>query len=839
MSEELLQGKELQVEIIDEMQKAYLEYSMSVIVGRALPDVRDGLKPVHRRILYTMHENSLTPDKPYRKCADTVGSVLGRYHPHGDTSVYDAMVRMAQDFSLRYMLIDGHGNFGSIDGYPAAAYRYTESRLSKISLEMLRDIDKDTVDMQSNYDDRLKEPTVLPARIPALLVNGSQGIAVGMATNIPPHNLGEIIDGVCYVIDHPDCEVNELFEFIKGPDFPTGGIIMGRSGIKAAYTTGRGRIVVRGRTEIEEYRTGAYRIIITEIPYMVNKLEMVKAIADMVREKRIEGIDDIVDHSSRQGMRVVIDLKKDVSPQVILNQLYQNTQLQSTFGVIMLAIVDGEPKVLNLKEILVNYINFQCDIVKRRTRFDLKKAQERAHILEALKVALDFIDEVVNIIKTSKNIQESKERLTQRFGFDDAQTTAIVQMRLGQLTGLEKSKILDELDSLHLKIADYLDILAHEERVLHIVKDEQLAVRDRFNDDRRTEISAVSGEVDIEDLIPVEESVITLTKMGYVKRLAADNFEAQHRGGRGVKGLTTREEDIAEYMLSCSSHDYILFFSTKGKVYRLKSYEIPEGSRQSKGLNIINLLPIEQGEKITAMLHIADFDETKNLLMLTKKGLIKHIPLNAYNTARKGGIIAMGLTEGDELRFVKLTNGDDEAIVATKKGKAIRFAESDVRFTGRLSQGVRSVNLKDDDETVGLAIVSEGDEILTVTETGYGRRSSTDDYRLQNRGGQGVINYRTESFGNVAAVMTVKEGLDAIMIADNGIVIRIPVDNISSFNRPSKGVRVMKLNGDAKISTVTLTEHIDEKPETEEINEADSAGSTETSDESGAQTSDN
>ncbi|MGN1080576.1 MAG: DNA gyrase subunit A [Acutalibacteraceae bacterium] len=835
MSEELIQGKELQVEIIDEMQKAYLEYSMSVIVGRALPDVRDGLKPVHRRILYTMHENGLTPDKPYRKCADTVGSVLGRYHPHGDASVYDALVRMAQDFSLRYMFIDGHGNFGSVDGYPAAAYRYTESRLSKIALEMLRDIDKDTVDMQSNYDDRLKEPTVLPSRIPSLLVNGSQGIAVGMATNIPPHNLGEVIDGMCYLIDHPDCEISELFEFIKGPDFPTGGIIMGRSGIKSAYTTGRGKIVVRGRTEIEEYRSGAYRIVITEIPYMVNKLEMVKTMADLVKDKRIEGIDDIVDHSSRAGMRVVIDLKKDVNPQIILNQLYQNTQLQSSFGVIMLAIVNGEPKVLNLKEVLQHYIDFQCEIVTRRTRFDLKKAQERAHILEALKVALDFIDEVISIIRTSKTVQESKDRLSERFDFDDEQTTAIVQMRLGQLTGLEKSKIIDELDALHAKIADYKDILSHEERVLQIVKDEELAIRDRFSDDRRTEISAVCGEVDVEDLIPVEECVLTLTKMGYIKRLTADSFEAQNRGGRGVKGLTTREEDYPEYMFGCSSHDYILFFSTKGKVYRLKAYEIPEGSRQARGLNIINLLPIEQGEKITAMLHIKEFDENKNLLMVTKNGLVKRIGLNAYNTARKGGIIALGLTEGDELRFVRLTEGNDEAIVATKKGKAIRFAETDVRITGRLSQGVRSVNMKDGDEVVGTVIVSDGDQILTVTETGYGRRSSAEDYRLQNRGGQGVMNYRTDLYGNVAAVMAVKPGLDAIMIADNGIVIRVPADSISSFARPSKGVRVMRLDEGAKLMTVTLTEHVEPKEdEADDGKETENNGSGNTDNEADA-----
>ena len=809
MNEELIQGKELQVEIIDEMQKAYLDYSMSVIVGRALPDVRDGLKPVHRRILYTMHENGLTPDKAYRKCADTVGSVLGRYHPHGDASVYDALVRMAQDFSLRYMFIDGQGNFGSVDGYPAAAYRYTEARLSKIALEMLRDIDKETVKMQPNYDDRLSEPTVLPSRIPALLVNGSQGIAVGMATNIPPHNLGEVIDGMCHLIDNPDSDPVELFEYIKGPDFPTGGIIMGRSGIKAAYMTGRGKIVVRGKTEIEEYRNDAYRIVITEIPYMVNKQTLVKSIKDLAKDKRIEGIDDVVDHSSRTGMRIVVDLKKDVNPQVVLNHLFQYTQLQSSFGVIMLAIVNGEPKVLTLQEALQHYIDFQCEIVTNRTRYDLKKALEKAHILEALKTALDFIDEVIAIIKSSKSVQESKEKLAERFGFDDAQTTAIVQMRLGQLTNLEKNKIIDELNALLAKIANYRDILANESRVKQIVKDEALAIRDRFADDRRTDISAVSGEVDIEDLIPVEENVVTLTKMGYVKRLTSDTFETQHRGGKGINGMTTRDEDYAEYMFSCSSHDYVLFFSTKGKVYRLKAYEIPEASRTAKGLNIINLLPIEQGERITAMIHIDDFHEDKYLVMITKKGLIKRIGLNEYNTARKGGIIALGLTEDDELRYVKLTDGNDEVIVASRLGKAIRFKEDDVRVTGRLSQGVRSMKLKDTDEIVGLALVSEGEELLTVTETGYGRKSNVDNYRTQNRGGQGITNYHVEKFGNVATVMTVTDDQDVIMISTGGIVIRVYTGNISNFNRPSKGVRVMRLNDGDRLTTITLTEHVD------------------------------
>jgi len=818
MSEEITRNEQpgnlINVEIVDEMQKAYLAYSMSVIVGRALPDVRDGLKPVHRRILYTMFENNLYPDKPYRKCADTVGAVLGRYHPHGDASVYDAMVRMAQDFSLRYMLIDGHGNFGSIDGYPAAAYRYTESRLSKTAMEMLRDIDKETVRFTTNYDDRLKEPTVLPSRIPSLLVNGSSGIAVGMATNIPPHNIGEVIDAMCCVIDDPDCGLDEICKHIKGPDFPTGGVIMGRSGIRATYATGKGRIVVRGRTEIEEYRRDAYRIVITEIPYMVNKQNLVKSMVDLVKEKRVEGIDDIVDHSNREGMRIVVDLKKDVNPQVVLNQLYSYTQLQTTFGAIMLALVNGEPKVLTLKEMLTNYIDFQCEIVENRTRYDLKKARERAHILEALKTALDFIDEVIAIIRSSKTVQESKERLMERFSFDEEQATAIVQMRLGQLTGLERSKIEEELNQLHAKIAEYLRILGDRQLVLGIVKDEALNIRDRFSDDRRTEISTVSGEVDIEDLIPVEDNVLTLTKMGYIKRLPSYEFSVQGKGGRGIKGMSRRDDDVADQVFSCSSHDYVLFFSNLGRVYRLKAYEIPECSRTAKGTNIINLLPIQTGEKITAMVHIDGFDEESYLCMVTRKGVIKRIALSEYDTARKGGIIALSLNEGDELGWVALTDGSKELFVATRMGMAIRFAEADVRPMGRTAAGVRAILLKKDgDEVVGMSVVDESKKILTVTETGLGRRSEFSDYRLQTRGGSGTTNYHTDEYGEVASVQPVSDDEDIIMISAEGVVIRVSAGSISTFKRPSKGVRVMRLGEGDSLVSVAVTPREEERPD--------------------------
>ena len=637
----------INVDLEKEIKKSFLDYSMSVIVSRALPDVRDGLKPVHRRILYTMYENGLNPEKPYRKCADTVGSVLGRYHPHGDASVYDALVRLAQDFSMRYMLVDGHGNFGSVDGDPPAAYRYTESRMSKVAVEMLQDIDKETVDFMPNYDDRLKEPVVLPSHFPNLLVNGSTGIAVGMATNIPPHNMGEVIDGMCCLIDHPDASLDELMQYIKGPDFPTGAIIMGRAGIRAAYATGRGRITVRARAEIEEEKNGRFSIIVTEIPYQVNKARLIESIATLVKEKRIDGISNVEDHSDRQGMRIVITVKRDASPQIVLNKLYTFTQMQTTFGVIMLAIVNGEPKTLTLREILQNYIDFQEDVVTRRTRFELKKAEDRAHILEGLQVAVDFIDEVVSIIRTSKDRSQARQRMTERFGLDDVQTQAIVQMQLGALTGLDRQKLEDELGALHVKIADLKDILSNESRVLAIVKEEALAVKAKFNDERRTEIAAISGEVDIEDLIPEEECVLTLTNFGYVKRQKTDTYRTQRRGGRGVSGMTRREEDVATEMFVINSHDYVMFFTDLGRVYRLKCYEVPEGARTSKGMNIANLLPISQDERVTSMIRVPEFDEDRYLVMVTRNGVIKRTPLSAFQTTRKGGVIAIDLDEGD------------------------------------------------------------------------------------------------------------------------------------------------------------------------------------------------
>lgn len=829
-------AKQMDVELVDEMRKAYLDYSMSVIVGRALPDVRDGLKPVHRRILYTMYENGLTPDKAYRKCADTVGAVLGRYHPHGDASVYDALVRMAQNFSLRYMMIDGHGNFGSVDGYPAAAYRYTEAKLAKISMEMLRDIDKETVDFQTNYDDRLKEPTVLPSRIPSLLVNGSSGIAVGMATEIPPHNLGEVVDGMCYLIDNPEADVSDLMEHIKGPDFPTGGIIMGYSGIRAAYATGRGKIVLRGKAEIEETRTGYYRIVITEIPYKVNKQELVKSFINLMKDKKVEGIDDVVDYSGQDGMKIVVDLKRDANPQVVLNQLYSYTQLQVTFGAILLALDKGRPRIMTLKEMLQCYIDFQCEVVTRRSIYDLKKAKDRAHILEALIKAIDFIDEVIRIIRGSKTIPDSKVALAERFGFDDVQTTAIVQMPLGRLAGLEKMKLEDELAGLHAKIAELEGILGDEQKIKEIVKDEAYAIRDRYVDDRRTEITMVSGEVDIEDLIPDEESILTLTHNGYIKRLPADTYRLQNRGGRGVTGLAKKDDDFAEYMFTCTSHEHVLFFSNLGRVYRLKAYQVPEGSRTSKGLNIINLLPLVENEKITAMLHIRSMEEPLNLCMLTKKGIIKRTPISAYNTARKGGIIAIDLDEDDELCFTALTTGEDEIVVATKKGMAIRFKETDARLLGRTARGVRAINLSDekDDSVIGCAVAEDGKSILTVTETGFGRVSDFDNYRLQSRGGKGLINYHTEKFGDVAAVAAVSGEEDAILISSDGIVIRIPTISISRFARPSKGVRVMRTAEQDKVITLALTPH-EEEEQTDEAAEAAETAETAENGENGAE----
>ncbi len=815
------------VEIVDEVRTSFLQYSMSVIVSRALPDVRDGLKPVHRRILYTMYENGLTPDKAYRKCADTVGAVLGRYHPHGDASVYDAMVRMAQDFSLRYPMIDGHGNFGNIDGFPAAAYRYTESKMSKLAMHMLDDIDKETVQFMPNYDDRLKEPTVLPARFPSLLVNGSSGIAVGMATNIPPHNLGEVIDGMCCLIDNPDAELADICQYIKGPDFPTGGIIMGHAGIRAAYATGRGKITVRGKTEIEERQGGRFRIVITEIPYVVRKQDLVKNIYDLAAEKRVEGIEDVVDYSSKRdgGIKIIVDIKRDANPQVVLNKLFAYTQLQTTFGVNMLALVNGEPKILTLKDMLQNYIDFQCEIVENRTRFDMRKAQERAHILEGLKVALDFIDEVIKIIRASKTIPESKAALSDRFGLDDIQTTAIVQMQLGKLSGLEKQKILDELKEKLDFIKECQEILASHTRILDIVKTEALNLRDKFADDRRTEITAVSGEVDIEDLIPEEESVITKTENGYIKRLPSDTYNVQHRGGRGITGMTTREDDIVENMFVCSSHDYIMMFSNLGRMYRIKAYEIPEGSRTSKGMNIVNILPLMPDEKINIILPASELDEEKLICMVTKKGIIKRTRLSEFRNTRKSGIIAISIDEDDELTFVKLTDGGSNLLIATKKGMAIQFNENDVRAMGRNARGVKAITMKDGDYVVAMEVTDENTRLLTVTETGFGRISPISDYRVQSRGGRGLINYRVEKYGDVAAVLSVTDDDDIIMIASNGIIIRIYGGDISEFARPAKGVKIMRVAEGERILSVASAEH-DEN----EVNDAPEAADADSGD---------
>ena len=814
----------IQVDLREIMETSFLDYSMSVIVQRALPDVRDGLKPVHRRILYTMYENALWPEKAYRKCADTVGSVLGRYHPHGDASVYDALVRLAQDFSMRYMLIDGHGNFGSVDGDPPAAYRYTEARMSKLSVEMLKDIEKDTVDFSPNYDDRLKEPNVLPSHFPNILVNGSTGIAVGMATNIPPHNMGEVLDGVCAMVDNPDIDLDGLMQYIKGPDFPTGGIIMGRSGIRAAYGTGRGRIYVRARAEIVEKPNGRYQIVVTELPYQVNKARLIENIAELVKDKRIDGISNIDDHSDRNGMHIAIDIKREASPQLVLNHLYSLTQMQVTFGVIMLAIVDGQPKLLTLRDILQEYIKFQSEVVLRRTQFDLKKAQERAHILEGLMIALDFIDEVIAILRNSKSIPEGKIALMERFGLDDVQAQAIVQMRLGQLTGLERTKLEEELAALRLKIADFLDIIASEARRYGIIKDEAMEMKKRFSDERRTEIAAISGEMDVEDLIPEEDCVLTLTNFGYVKRQTLDTYRTQRRGGRGISGMSRREEDVASELFIANSHDFVLFFSDRGRVYRLKCYEIPEGSRTSRGMNITNLLPLEPEERITSMLRVTKSEEEDHFLtMVTKNAVIKRVALSAFRNVRKNGLIALDLAEDDELSWVRLTSGSDDLLVATRFGKAIRFHESDVREMGRQARGVRAIRLAEGDVVVGMSVLRENGLVLTVSETGYGRLSNPEDYRLQHRGGMGILNYHVEKYGNVAAIKVVDLNDDIILIADDGVIIRIEAGSIRICARPSKGVRVMKVNEGSKVITMARAPHDDE----EEISAVEDDGTAE------------
>lgn len=821
--------KIVDIEISTEIRRAFLDYSMSVIVQRALPDVRDGLKPVHRRILYAMYDNNLYPTNPYRKCATTVGEVLGHYHPHGDASVYDAMVRLAQPFSMRHTLVDGHGNFGSIDGDPAAAYRYTESRLSKTAMRMLDDIKKDTVNFLSNFDDTTTEPEVLPSRFPNILVNGSSGIAVGMATNIPPHNMRETVEGMCCLIDNPDASLEDIMKYIKGPDFPTGGIIMGAKGIREAYATGRGKIYVRARAEIVETRGDRFKIVVTEIPYGVNKARLITRIADLVKEKRLEGVADVQDYSDRRGMHIEIVVKRDANAQVVLNNLYKMTDMQVTFGAILLALDDGVPKVLSLKEILEKYIAFQRQVVTRRTKFDLKKAQDRAHILEGLARAIDIVDDVIAAIRACKGGQsEAKQAIMEKFGFDDPQASAIVAYRLGQLAGLEIEKILNELDELHEKIADFLDILANEQRISDIIKTEAREIAEKYGDERRTEISAFSGDVDDEDLIPVEECILTLTEKGYMKRQTVDTYKAQNRGGRGILGMTRREEDVAKTMFSCSTHDYILIFTNKGKVFKLKGYEIPEASRTSKGMNVVNILPLENGEQISAMVKVPQEEERTYLCMVTRKGIIKRTELDQYKHIRKTGIIAINLDDDDELSWVDITDGKRSLVVATHDGMSICFKESDARLIGRTARGVKAIQLDEDDYVVGFAVEREGYTLLTVSETGYGRKSEFSDYRVQSRGGKGLINYRTAQYGKVAMIAPVSDSNDVIMISSDGIIIRTHADQISTFQRPSKGVKVMKVNDGEKIATLSVVDRLEEE-EQEEDTEQTAQQSDETS----------
>lgn len=798
--------KIIEADVEKEIKKKFLAYSMSVIVARALPDVRDGLKPVHRRILYSMNDVGLTHDKDYRKSATIVGEVLGHYHPHGDASVYDAMVRLAQKFSMRYPLVDGQGNFGTVDGDPPAAYRYTEARMTRISDMMLADIDKNTVPFVANFDETTTEPEVLPARFPNLLVNGSTGIAVGMATNIPPHNLREVIDGIYYLMENPGCSALDLMEYIKGPDFPTGGIIMGRSGIRSAYATGRGKITLRGRAEIEEMGKGRYRIAITEIPYMVNKARLHEYIADLVKDGRLEGITGLRDESDRDGMRLVCELGRDANPQIMLNKLYQYTQLQNTVGVTMLALVNGEPKVMDLKTILEEYLNFQRVVIRRRTEFDLLKAMDRAHILEGLRKAVDILDEIIATIRTCRGGRaEAKQAVMDKFGFDDPQANAICSFQLGQLAGLEILKIEKELEDLNNKITNYNDILSNDAHILRIVHEELEDIRTKFGDDRKTEIAVVSGEVDIEDLIPEEDCVITLTHSGYIKRQAVNVFKSQRRGGRGITGTTSREEDYVEHLFTCSSHDYMLFLTTMGRMYRLKSFEIQEGSRTSRGVNIVNILPLMPDEKISAVLCVPDYDKVNHIIMVTRKGIIKKTELSAFDNIRKTGIIAVVLDEGDELAWAKLTNGEDDLLVATRKGMAIRISEQDIRVTGRSSRGVKAINLDEDDEVIGLCVISEGEYVLTVSSDGKGRRTPVSQYRTQTRGGKGSRNYDCKRGTEVASVVAVNKGIDAVIVSESGIIIRLHTEDVAVQSRYGSGVRVMKLAEDDRVMSLSPT----------------------------------
>ena len=822
------------VDIEKRMKEAFIDYAMSVIVSRALPDVRDGLKPVHRRILYSMYEEHLTVDKPFFKSATTVGNVIGRYHPHGDASVYDAMVRLAQDFSMRYPLIDGHGNFGSVDGDPPAAYRYTEARMSKLSNLLLENIDKDTVDFVPNFDEKRREPVVLPTRVPTLLINGSSGIAVGMATNIPPHNLSEVIDGVIAQIDDPEITTEELMQYIKGPDFPTKATIMGRGGIRSAYETGRGKIIIRAKAEIEEHKDGTSSIIVTELPYQVNKKMLVESIADLVKEKKIEGLSDIDDHSSdRVGIRLEIFLKRDANPAVVLNQLYKYTRLQDSFSVNMLAISDGRPKTLNLKEVLSSFITFQEEIVTRRIKFDLEKAKARMHILEGLKIALDNIDEIIDVIRNSYD--NAKERLMERFGFSEIQAQSVLDMRLAQLQKLNGEKIDEEYDELCKRAEEYNRLLSDKSALMEQIKDELLEIKDKYGDERSTQIENNYDEIDDEDLIEEEENVVTLTHFGYVKRLPSDTYKAQKRGGKGIIGLQTREEDFVEKILTCSTHDFMLFFTDKGRMYKLKTYQIPEAGRTAKGTAIVNLLQLESDEKVTATIPIKSFDDGKYLMMMTRNGTIKKTPLNEYNTARKGGIRAIELEEDNELINVILTDGSQSVVIGTHNGNAIRFDEADVRSMGRVARGVRGVRLADDDYVVGIGVCREGADVLVVSENGFGKRTSADEYKIQTRGGKGVTTYKiSEKTGKVAGIHVVDDSNDIMLITSEGTIIRMAAADINTLGRATKGVTMMRMDEGVKIVGVALTEHeepVDEEEEKPTETEVTAEESTETNEE--------
>ncbi len=805
--------KIIPVELDNEMRKSYIDYAMSVIVGRALPDVRDGLKPVHRRILYAMYEDGFTPDKAYRKCATTVGNVLGRYHPHGDAAVYDSLVRMAQDFSLRYPMVDGHGNFGSIDGDGAAAYRYTEARMSKLSMHMLTDIEKETVDFMPNFDESRKEPVVLPSRFPHLLVNGSNGIAVGMATNIPPHNLREVINGIVALIDNPDITIDELMEYIPAPDFPTGAQIMGVSGIRAAYHTGRGKLKVRAKAEIEDWKENRQRIIITEIPYMVNKARLIEKIAELVHDKRVEGISDLRDESDREGMRIVIELKRDVNATIILNQLYKYTQLEDTFSIIMLALVNTtDPKILNLKQVLEYYVDFQKDVIVRRTQYDKKKAEARAHILEGLKIALDHIDAVINIIRNSYN--DAKQRLIDEFALTDLQAQAILDMRLGRLAGMEREKIDNEYNELTALIQHLAEILGNEQMILDIIKEEITAIGDKYGDDRRTSIEPVADDIDIEDLIEEEDNVITMTHQGYIKRLSVDTYKSQRRGGKGIIGLQTKEEDFVDTMFISSTHAHILFFTNTGRMYRIKAYEIPEAGRQAKGTAVVNLLALEPGESISAMIPVREYEEGKNLVMCTRGGIIKKTDLMEYQNAPKGGKIAIKLDEGDELIRVKLTDGNTDLFIGTHQGKMIRFNEKDVRTMGRVSRGVRAITLENGDYVIGMSVYREDAKMLIVSENGYGKKTELSEYKCQSRGGKGTTTYKiSEATGCVAGIKVVAPTDDIILITSEGVIIRLDTEDISTYGRVTKGVRLMRLAEGVSLVSVARVEKEDHEEE--------------------------